>query len=88
MALALALTAQWDAAEAMASEVGEDPTGKTVIIELAAAARRGDMRPLNTEAAAVDGPRAQALRQQVATLIAFAGEPGLAEQIRGAISPD
>ena len=88
MALALALTAQWDAAETLASEVEDDPTGKTVIIELAAAARRGDMRPLNTEAAAVDGLRAQALRQQVATLIAFAGEPGLAEQVRGASAPD
>jgi len=82
MALAMALTGDWSAAETMAISIGSDPTGKAVLVRLAAAARRGDMAPLHGEMEAAGSPAGEGLLNQVATLIAFSGEPGKAAAVR------
>lgn len=81
LALALALTGQWEEAEARAAEVGVDPTGKAVLVRIAAAARRGDFAPF--EAAAAGQPEARAaLAAQVARVLEQGGEPDLAAAVR------
>jgi hypothetical protein len=84
MALAMALTGDWAAAESTARSVGDDPTGKAVLVRLAAAARQGDLAPLHGEMEAAGSPAGEGLLNQVATLIAFSGEPGKAAAVRAA----
>jgi hypothetical protein len=84
MALAMALTGDWAAAESTARSVGDDPTGKAVLVRLAAAARRGDLAPLHGEMEAAGSPAGEGLLNQVARLIAFSGEPGKAAAVRAA----
>lgn len=80
LALAYAAVGRWDDAESTAGEVGADPTGKAVVVRVAAAARRGDLQPLYTEG----GDRVAALARQVAWLLDRAGEAEAAQRVRDA----
>ena len=85
MAVALAITGDWTAAEAAAHSVGRDPTGKAVLVRLAARARAGDLAPLRAELVTA-GPTGPRLIRLVSDLIAFSGEPGRAAAVRAAVS--
>lgn len=75
LSIALAATGDWEAAERAAAQVGPDPTGKAVLVRVAAAARRGDLAPFD----AVAGGSREALAQQVGWLLRQGGAPDAAE---------
>ena len=85
MSVALAITGDWKAAEALAGSVGRDPTGKAVLVRLAARARAGDFEPLRAELVTA-GPAGSRLIGLVSDLIAFSGEPGRAAAVRAAVA--
>lgn len=80
LALAYAVLGRWDEAESTANEVDADPTGKAVVVRVAAAARRGDLQPLFDEG----GNRVEALAPQVAWVLERAGEVEAAQRVRDA----
>jgi len=80
LAVALAITGEWTAAEQEAKTVGQDPTGKALLVRLGARAREGDLAPLKAEMLA-SGEQAPQLLGQVLSLIAFSGEQSKARGI-------
>lgn len=81
LALAYAAVGRWGEAEVTAMEVDADPTGKAVVVRVAAAARRGDLEPLR----AAGGTRVGELAAQVVWLLEQAGEQEAAAAVRAAV---
>ncbi|MCP4804903.1 MAG: hypothetical protein GY913_02400 [Proteobacteria bacterium] len=81
MALGMALSGDWEQAEAHARWIDADPTGQAVLVRVGAAARRGDLEPLGVEAAARGGGKAE-LAEQVAWLLQTSGYPESARRVR------
>jgi hypothetical protein len=67
-AIGLAVAGQWDLAEERALAVDRDPTGQSVLVRCAAAARRGDLGVLRATAQRATGDPAQ-LQAQVVWLL-------------------
>jgi hypothetical protein len=83
LAVALALTGDWGEAERVANQVDQDPTGKAIIVRLAAQARVGNLEPLRVAIKEAGGEPVTELIRQVAWLVEQSGEPQAAAAIRG-----
>ena len=83
-AVALVLTDRWDEGEALAKTVVDDsfrgdPTGRAVVVIVAAAALKGDMETLVT----VGGDDIAGLAGRVSTLLELADQPVWAKRVAG-----
>lgn len=78
LSLAQAVTGDWAGAEATATRVAQDPTGKAVLVRVAAAARRGEFEPFDAAA----GSAPEALAQRVAWVLEQSGDGATAAQVR------
>jgi hypothetical protein len=88
LSLGLAVTGKWERAAEIAGEVGQDPTGKAVVVWAASQAREGNLEPLHR--ARVEGFQESVasglmpLEEQVAWLLDQSGDSESAEQVRRA----
>ncbi len=84
LAVALAATGDWNAAEQVANQIEQDPTGKAIVVRIAASARRGNYGPLRAATEASGGERSPQLIGQVIWLVEQSGDVKRAEDIRAA----
>ena len=73
LALAYALSGDWDSAVRYSAGVGKDPTGKAVLANLAGRAATGDVDPLRIATGAAAGPDGDNLRRQVMQVLKHGG---------------
>jgi hypothetical protein len=89
LALALALEGEWEEANEYAQSVGSDPTGKAVIVRLAAQAQAGNLKPLNDAMNTTDGVGAMQIQKQVIRVLEHAGaQEAVARILDSAGAPD
>ncbi len=75
LGLALALTGAWEEAERAAAQVGSpDPTGKAILVNVAVAARRGDLAPFEAASAGTDAATRAGMAAQIAQILERGGE--------------
>ena len=90
LSLAYAMSAKWDEAERLASELrarpGGDPTTKSEVAALAAAAHRGDFAPILSEIAAKPHLRASIV-DSVAIVLVAGGDPAHADTVNALRTP-
>jgi hypothetical protein len=90
LSLAYAMSGHWEDADRLASELrarpGGDPTTKSEVAALAAAAHRGDFAPILSEIAAAPERRA-AIADSVATVLTVGGDPARADTVKALRSP-
>jgi hypothetical protein len=90
LSLAYAMSARWEEAERVANELharpGGDPTTKSDVVLLAAAAHRGDLAPILSEIAAKPHLRASIV-DSVAIVLTAGGDPSRADTVRALRTP-
>jgi len=84
MAVATALLGDWEQAELQAMRIGQDSTGLSTVVKLAAGARRGELGPLRVEVARHPELPASGLYDRVAWLLEQSGQADAASAVRAA----
>jgi hypothetical protein len=84
LSVALAATGDWPSAERMANRIGQDPTGKAIVVRIAAQSRLGNLGPLRAATEAAGGQEAVQLVGQVVWLVRRSGDDKGAAAIQAA----